>query len=150
VDLSDGHPTGPGVTFFSNRTMLASDADRDRVVQALKEAYVDGRLTHEELEQRLSVAIRARTLDDTHRLLADLQPPPLPGRAPSLAPAYPAWPVRHVIWWPAILCAVLFLALGSGGHGFGFAWWFVFPAFFWFRGGWLRGGRRRYHRGPYF
>jgi hypothetical protein len=144
--LSDGHLAGPGVTFVKNRTMLASDADRDRVVQALKEAYVDGRLTHEELDQRLTAAIRARTLDDTRRLLADVQPRPLPG----VMPAYRAWPVRYFAWWPALLCGVLFLAFGTGGHGVGFAWWFIFPAFFWFRGGWLRGGRRHYHRGPYF
>ena len=131
--------------------MLASDADRDRVVQALKEAYVEGRLTHDELDQRLAAAIRARTLDETLPLLADLQPRP---RTPPIFPigrrAYPGWPMSYVGWWPAVIGGVLLLAFAGGGHGIGFAWWFLFPAFFWFRGGWLRGGRRRYHRGPYF
>jgi uncharacterized protein DUF1707 len=128
--------------------MLASDADRDRVVQALQEAYVQGRLTHDELSQRLNSALRARTVEETETLLADLPRPPAPrSPLPSAAPIPMRWPVPFVPWWPALIVAVVVLLGFSGGvHGAGFFWWFIFPAFFWFRG-----GRRRHHyRGPFF
>jgi class 3 adenylate cyclase len=47
---------------------LASHADRDRVVEVLRAAAGDGRLTADELDQRLEAALTARTL-------ADLEPP---------------------------------------------------------------------------
>jgi class 3 adenylate cyclase len=51
---------------------LASHADRDRVVEVLKIAAGDGRLTADELDQRLESALTARTLADLEPLLADL------------------------------------------------------------------------------
>jgi class 3 adenylate cyclase len=48
--------------------LLASHADRDRVVEVLRTAAGDGRLTADELDQRLEAALTARTL-------ADLEPP---------------------------------------------------------------------------
>jgi class 3 adenylate cyclase len=51
---------------------LASHADRDRVVEVLKTAAGDGRLTPDELDQRLEAALTARTLADLEPLLADL------------------------------------------------------------------------------
>jgi len=69
--------------------MLASDADRDRVLQSLKEGYVQGRLVHEELDQRIAAALRARTVEELQALLDDLRPrpappPPVPAAAPVL------------------------------------------------------------------
>jgi class 3 adenylate cyclase len=52
--------------------LLASHADRDRVVEVLRVAAGDGRLTADELDQRLEVALTARTLADLEPLLADL------------------------------------------------------------------------------
>jgi class 3 adenylate cyclase len=52
--------------------LLASHADRDRVVEVLRTAAGDGRLTADELDQRLEVALTARTLADLEPLLADL------------------------------------------------------------------------------
>ncbi len=122
--------------------MLASDADRDRVVQALKDAYVQGRLTHEELDQRLASALRARTIEETHSLLEDLGPRPAP--QPPLLPAPPvAYPQQglatYVNWWPALLIAFVVLGVAGQTHSVQYFWWMIFPAFFWFRG-----GRRRY------
>jgi class 3 adenylate cyclase len=51
---------------------LASHADRDRVVEVLKTAAGDGRLTADELDQRLEAALTARTLADLEPLLGDL------------------------------------------------------------------------------
>ncbi len=52
--------------------MRASDADRDRVVDVLRAATADGRLTHEEFSQRMEAAFSARTLGELAMLTADL------------------------------------------------------------------------------
>jgi DUF1707 SHOCT-like domain len=59
----------------------ASDADRDRVVDALKAAYVYGLLTREELATRTGQALAARTYADltaVTAVLAERRPPPAP------------------------------------------------------------------------
>jgi hypothetical protein len=129
--------------------MLASDADRDRVVQALKDAYVQGRLTHEELDQRLAAALAARTVEETQALLDDLRPRPAPPSPvlPGLQLAQPPpVPVPYLNWWPGLAIAIIVLGIAGETHSVQYLWWVVFPAFFWFRG-----GRRRYrYRGPRF
>jgi DNA-binding PadR family transcriptional regulator len=50
----------------------ASDADRERAVASLGDHFAEGRLTREELDERLSRALSARTADDLRRLMADL------------------------------------------------------------------------------
>ncbi len=52
--------------------LLASHADRDRVVEVLRIAAGDGRLTADELDQRLEAALTARTLADLEPLLDGL------------------------------------------------------------------------------
>jgi hypothetical protein len=52
--------------------LRASDADRDRVVDALRVAAGDGRLSPEELGTRLESALSARTLGELAGLTADL------------------------------------------------------------------------------
>lgn len=59
--------------------MRASDADRDRVVDALKAAYVYGLLTREELAARTGQALAARTYADLSAVtavLAERRPAP--------------------------------------------------------------------------
>ncbi|MBI5104037.1 MAG: DUF1707 domain-containing protein [Solirubrobacterales bacterium] len=50
----------------------ASDAERDRCCRMLRAHYAAGRLEHDELEERLEQATRARTRADLRRLVADL------------------------------------------------------------------------------
>jgi hypothetical protein len=52
--------------------LRASHAERDQVVELLREAAGDGRLTAEELEQRVEAALGARTGSDLAVLTADL------------------------------------------------------------------------------
>jgi class 3 adenylate cyclase len=52
--------------------LRASHEDRDRVVEVLRTAAGDGRLTADDLDQRLEAALTARTLADLEPLLADL------------------------------------------------------------------------------
>ena len=55
-----------------NAHVRASDRDRDVVHEVLGEAYADGRLTSEELDQRSDDVARTRTLGELPRFLADL------------------------------------------------------------------------------
>ena len=55
-------------------TMRASDADRDVVLRALSEAYADGRLDPDELDERSTGVQTARTLGELPAFLTDLVP----------------------------------------------------------------------------
>jgi len=63
-----GEPSGPG----ASPGVRASDADRDRVVDVLRAAAGDGRLTGDEFDERLEVALSSRTLGELAVLTADL------------------------------------------------------------------------------
>jgi hypothetical protein len=52
--------------------LRASHEDRDRVVDMLRVSAGDGRLTAEELDERLELAMTARTYGELARLVADL------------------------------------------------------------------------------
>jgi len=52
--------------------LLASDADRERIAEGLRIAAGEGRLTPEELEERLERAFAARTNADLEPLVVDL------------------------------------------------------------------------------
>ena len=61
----------------------ASDADRDRVLDLLRDAAGDGRLTAAEFDERMEAALSSRTLGELAVLTADLVPGP--GAAPAQA-----------------------------------------------------------------
>jgi hypothetical protein len=69
----------------------ASDADRDRFAIRLQEQYGRGRLTEEELEERLGQVYAARTLAELYRITADL---PHPGPRPVVG-----WRTGRRPWW---------------------------------------------------
>ncbi|MBB5935178.1 DUF1707 domain-containing protein [Streptomyces zagrosensis] len=79
--------------------MRASDAERERVAEALREAVAEGRLDMVEFEERLERAYTARTHADLEPLVQDL-PVPASAVAPVVAPGRPrdgaglAWPER--------------------------------------------------------
>ncbi|MEU6660056.1 DUF1707 domain-containing protein [Streptomyces sp. NPDC046821] len=62
----------PGEMVPERRDLRASHEDRDQVVERLTVAAADGRLTTEELDERLEAALTARTYGDLAALLADL------------------------------------------------------------------------------
>ena len=90
----------------------ASDADRERVARTLGEHGAAGRLTPEELEQRLDAAYAARTQGDLERLLDDLPPTPAP-RAEDPARAVAAAAGGSGWFWPILLMLVAVLGLSS-------------------------------------
>ncbi len=78
--------------------LRAGDADRRQVADELQRHYVAGRLSADELQERVRQAMAARTFGDLDALLRDLPrestPPPAPtaadaGAAASPAPAQP-------------------------------------------------------------
>ncbi|MFD9407743.1 DUF1707 domain-containing protein [Streptomyces sp. NPDC059989] len=78
--------------------LRASDADRDRVVERLRDAVAEGRLDMEEFEERLEAAYKSRTYAELEPLTRDLPAEPMPMPASSPVPAAfvsgSAWPAR--------------------------------------------------------
>ena len=78
--------------------LRASHADRDQAIDRLKAAFVQGRLTKDELETRAAQAFSARTYADLSALTADLPAEPAVAKPPSQpAPAQPRRPVHPSI-----------------------------------------------------
>lgn len=74
--------------------MRASDAERERCAEVLREAVSEGRLTMEEFDQRLDSVYRARTRGELEPLTRDL--PEASGRTATeaVAPARGGWAAR--------------------------------------------------------
>jgi len=86
--------TGPQGPAAAGRDLLrAGHAEREQAIESLKDAFVDGRLTMDELDARTGRALAARTCAELAALTADIPPatepahPPAPARRPSLANA---------------------------------------------------------------
>ena len=70
--------------------LRASRMDRERVIELLKVAFVQDRLTHDELDTRVGLALASRTYADLADLTADI-----PADIPRLAGGAPGLPVRQ-------------------------------------------------------
>jgi len=66
--MAESEPGGE----IARSELRASHDDRDRVVELLRVSAGDGRLTAEELDERLEQAMTARTYGELARLVADL------------------------------------------------------------------------------
>ncbi|HBW21572.1 MAG TPA: hypothetical protein DEH11_22470 [Actinobacteria bacterium] len=97
--------------------LRASHADREDVIDVLKAAFVQGRLTRAELDGRVGQAFASRTYGDLAAITADL-PAGLIGaqlpRKPASAQALP--PVNKRLLWTA--GAILLAAIASVVAGF--------------------------------
>ena len=83
--------TGPQYPAAAGGDRLrAGHADREQVLETLKDAFVAGRLTRDELDVRAGRALAARTCADLAALTADIPPAPSPAPAARAAPAAPA------------------------------------------------------------
>jgi hypothetical protein len=113
--------------------MRASDAEREQAADALREHYAAGRLSAEELSERLDSAYRATTVPElaqVRRDLPDLPPSPevrraeLQHRQSELS--------RHLVqraggaFTPFLICTVVWALSGASG-GFWPAWLLIFP-----------------------
>jgi Domain of unknown function (DUF1707) len=86
----------------SRGPMRAPHADREQVIEALKDAFVLGRLTKDELDARAGQALAAQTCAELAVLTADLPPAPAASR-----------PTRPLV--PAGRRPLARVAVGSGG-----------------------------------
>jgi cation transport ATPase len=87
--------------------LRASDADRERVVERLHKAATEGRIVSDELEQRVSQALKARTYRDLEETVADL---PGQRRQTARAPqrrAFPGWALGAVRANPLLLILLI-------------------------------------------
>jgi hypothetical protein len=117
--------------------LRASHADREHVVDFLKAAFVQGRLTKEELEERVSQALGLRTYAELAELTADL-----PGGSMTAPPSGQArgrarLPVgKIVLVGTGVLTAptVLAAAIITGNEGLARVFALIFPFYFM---GWL-------------
>lgn len=107
--------------------LRVSHADRDAVVEQLKEAYAQGRIDKAEFDARTDLALVAKTRADLEPLLQDLPGgrPPVPGPAPS---GHAVDPAGHAIGTGERLWAVT-------GHLAGVATSFFGPLVLYFLAG---------------
>lgn len=75
------------------RHLRVSDADREQAAEVLRQAAGDGRLTLDELDERLSAAYAAKTYADLESVTSDL---PGPGVAAPVATASGRFPAERI------------------------------------------------------
>src|SRR5450755_1569327 len=99
-----------------------SDQDRERAAAEIREHFAAGRLTDEELSDRLSAVYRARTQEELAALRADLPKlPPSPAQQRAELVKRRATLQRHLLQQAGgsaglfLLCTVIWLT--SGAHG---------------------------------
>jgi hypothetical protein len=82
----------------AGRDYRASDADREAAAERLRLASVEGRISSEELEQRMAGVYGAVTVAELDRLVIDVLPPPPPPAPVPPPSAYPApMPQQYVV-----------------------------------------------------
>lgn len=126
--------------------VLAGERDRDRAAHELQRHYREGRLTLDELAERLDTALRARHRVQLRALLRDLPGPELrsPVRAVRNAAILVGTAVVWLLWSVSLLAAFVAWLVADGP---GLVGLLVFPAL-WFVSSWAlwSGSRRRRSR----
>ena len=101
-----------------NERMRVSDADREQVTARLREHFAEGRLTRDELDERITAALNAKTVGDLRRVMVDL-PEPAPafagaGRLPQARAHGPVYVRRGPRLLPLALLVLLIAAVAPG------------------------------------
>jgi hypothetical protein len=128
-----GAGKAPGGAYFLGR-FRASDADREQVIDTLKVAFVQGRLTRDELDARAGQTFASRTYAELAAVTVDIPARPPAAREPAGQPAarepagqaaarepagtpsatkFAAWSLGG---WAGFSGALLALAFGTGNE----------------------------------
>ncbi|HET9720572.1 MAG TPA: DUF1707 domain-containing protein [Solirubrobacteraceae bacterium] len=129
-------------------SILASDSDRERVAERLRQAATEGRILAHELEERVARALRARTYGELDALVADLPgaSAPVRGRSATTLRLARAHPVAAVV---VLVTLTLMVCIAAAVMAFSGVWMlFVVLALGRF-GPWSRGTRYRARYGRY-
>ena len=111
--------TGPGDELAASAAgrgyLRVSHAEREQVIGTLKAAYVEGRLTEDELDARVGQVYASRTYAELAAVTADIPAEPTaarsrrdPWRATKIA-----WRIEYAIFLPGIVAVLL---LPGGPH----------------------------------
>ncbi|MET9025559.1 DUF1707 domain-containing protein [Nocardia sp. NPDC004168] len=99
---------------MSQEHMRASDADREKIIDRLRLAMNEGRLSLAEFDDRLQQVYAAKTYGELTPLLSDL--PAQREARPVRAKGIPQW--ITIMWTPWVfvnaLCVAIYLATGAG------------------------------------
>jgi hypothetical protein len=105
-----------------NARLRASDADRERAAESLREHYAAGRISEEELGERLEAVYAARTVEELTELRDDLPELPLsPGARRQELAAHRAELRGRMLqraggtFAPFVICTVVWAAAGAQG-----------------------------------
>jgi hypothetical protein len=96
--------------------LRASDAERERTATLLREHTAAGRLTTDELADRLDAAYAARTVGELDALVADLPPAGAPAPKPAKRPEHDR--LLHIVGLAVLasaICVAVWLATGADG-----------------------------------
>jgi hypothetical protein len=106
--MADGEAPSP--------TLRASDAERERTATTLREHTAAGRLTPEELSERLDAAYEARTVGELDALVADLPATGAPAPKPAKRPEHDR--MLHLVGLAVLACVTcvgVWFATGADG-----------------------------------
>jgi hypothetical protein len=120
----------------------ASDADRDRVAEALRDHFAAGRLSEEELSDRIDAVYKATTMQELDHLRGDLPTLPASPLASRAELAHRRAELRRQLlqraggaFTPFTICTVIWAASGADAP-FWPVWLLILPMVFLARNAW--------------
>jgi hypothetical protein len=133
-----GYPDRYTLPMARTGHLRASDADREQVAERLRNAATEGRIGIDELEERLSATLAARTYAELEAVVADL-PGPQPVRRRTFVPtsSVARVAIALAIAIPVMVAAVAVVTAFLSA-------WLVWAAIGWYVFGHHRRSRRGY------
>ena len=107
-------------------SLRASDADRERVVECLREHYGAGRLSDEELSERVELVYGVRKMSELRALTADLPSPPERGSGHRRSALEASVRIHLAVYVVVNVMLVAIWAASGGGY-----FWPVWPILGW-------------------
>jgi hypothetical protein len=126
--------------------LRASDEDRERIADRLRQSHTEGRLNTDEFQERLERCYEAKTFGELGELVRDLPRQTEAERSGARGRLHPSrWPVAALV--PIVIVLLLAAALTGGHdhHGPWLGWLWIPVVFFIWRMSWSR-RRWAHHR----